>query len=372
MSFSIVMRRIADCLVATLIPMQLSVFQEGVIVKNLNVLKALGLVVVLATTRTASAQTGDVSANCSPSCPAFLTSMSADAEPSLFESTIVQNNVELEDRVQRLESQLNQVQRYAYSNPRGTLEQQLQQQDSGSGKLYGAIEITFLKPSLSGAEPTRGLGISRMIDSDYTTGIRYVLGYSGDSGLGVRGRYWSFSDNYDFVPPFAPSQLGIAMKVADAEVTLAQRLRHFYIEASGGLRYGRLQYSNGTPSLFGVGQLTFEGIGPTASLGARKTLGNSGISLFGNVRGSVMFGDVRNASLLTFMPAGTIKDEIMTVAENQMGIAWTRNLSPVWQLEVRTAWETQYWMSSTISDDTYGIGSNLALAGPTIAVELRY
>ena len=40
-------------------------------------------------------------------------------------------------------------------------------------------------------------------------------------------------------------------------------------------------------------------------------------------------------SLLTFMPAGTIEDEIMTVAENQMGIAWNRNLSSTWQLEIR-------------------------------------
>lgn len=340
--------------------------------KNFRLLKLLGLVVAMATTRTSAAQPSDSSAVCSANCPAFLTSMPADPEPSLFESAITQKNVELEERVQRLESQLNQVQQYAYSNPHCTLEHQLQRQDCGSGKLYGAIEITFLKPSLSGAEPARGLAINRMIDSDYTTGIRYILGYSNDSGLGVRARYWSFSDDYDFVPPFAPSQLGVAMKVADAEVTLAQRLRHFDIEGSGGLRYGKLQYSNWTPSLFGVGQLTFEGVGPTASLGARRLLGNSGISLFGNVRGSVMLGDVRNASLLTFMPAGTIEDEIMTVAENQMGVAWTRDLSPVWQLEVRTAWETQYWMSSTISDDVYGIGSNLALMGPTISVELRY
>ena len=72
------------------------------------------------------------------------------------------------------------------------------------------------------------------------------------------------------------------------------------------------------------------------------------------------------------MPAGKYSNEVMTIAEHQMGIAWTRDMSYTWQFEVRTAWETQYWMSSTISDDVYGIGSNLALMGPTIAVELRY
>ena len=72
------------------------------------------------------------------------------------------------------------------------------------------------------------------------------------------------------------------------------------------------------------------------------------------------------------LPRTSIEDEIMTVAENQLGIAWTRSLTTVFQLEVRGAWETQFWMNSTLSNDTYGIGSNLALTGPTLAVELRY
>ncbi|MFZ9092898.1 MAG: hypothetical protein ACO3FE_22700 [Planctomycetaceae bacterium] len=62
----------------------------------------------------------------------------------------------------------------------------------------------------------------------------------------------------------------------------------------------------------------------------------------------------------------------MTILENQLGVAWTRQLNSSFLLEIRGAWETQYWMSNTISDDVYGLGSNLALTGPTVAVELRY
>jgi hypothetical protein len=40
--------------------------------------------------------------------------------------------------------------------------------------------------------------------------------------------------------------------------------------------------------------------------------------------------------------------------------------------ELRTGWETQYWMNSTLEDDFYGIGSNLGLSGPTVAVELKF
>lgn len=332
----------------------------------------LGLVVAVATSPDAVAQTSQDNAQPASSSPEFLESMPPLAKPSLFESAITQKNHELEQRIQQLESQLNQVHHASTPNSYGALERQLQQQDVGTGGLFGAIEVTFLRPHLSGATPAFGLAGNRIIDADYSTGIRYLLGYTSDSGLGVRARYWNYDDNFNYVPPFVPATLGITLDVADAEVTLAQRLRHFDLELSGGLRYGKLQYSNGVPALFSVGTLTFEGVGPTASLSGRRALGNSGISIFGNVRGSMMIGDLRNQSLLTLMPAGTIEDEIMTVAENQMGIAWNRNLLSTWRLEIRTAWETQYWMSSTISDDVYGIGSNLALTGPTVAVELRY
>ncbi len=330
----------------------------------------LGFVVALATSGNVAAQSPSEYSDHASNSPAFLTSMPTQAEPSLFESAITQKNSELEQCIQRLESELNQIHHYSTHSAHSALEHQLQQQDIGSGGLFGTIEVTFLKPHLSGATPAFGLATNRMINAEYSTGIRYILGYTSDSGLGVRARYWSYNDDFGFVPPFAPSQLGIQLSVADAEVTLGQQLRHWDLEVSGGLRYGKLQYSNATPSLFGVGYMTFEGVGPTASLSARRALSSSGVSLFGNVRGSMMIGDIRNGSLLTYMPAGTIEEEIMTVAENQMGIAWTRDLSATWQLQVRTAWETQYWMSSAISDDVYGIGSNLALTGPTIAVEL--
>jgi hypothetical protein len=83
-------------------------------------------------------------------------------------------------------------------------------------------------------------------------------------------------------------------------------------------------------------------------------------------------GDIRNSALLPFMPAVTLEDEVMTVAENQLGIAWTHDVNQFVQLDIKTAWETQYWMNSSLSDDVYGIGSNLGFTGPTLSVELRY
>ncbi len=284
---------------------------------------------------------------------------------------------ELEDRVQRLEAELDALRSRPVYDAQATLEQRLINQDAGSGGLYGSVEVTFLRPHISGSPSffASAGGARRMIDSSYQTNLRYQLGYKSDSGFGVRGRYFSYDHDFSYVAPWAPGQFKVQTSVADFEATLNQRLRHFDMELSAGVRYGNQTYANGTPTLFGVigvGRLTFEGVGPTASIGTSRTLGNSGFRIFGNLRGSLLFGDLRNDSVLWNMPAGTIEDEIMTIAENQLGVSYTRTLSNDVVMELRTAWETQYWMNSTLADDFYGVGSNLGLSGPTIALEFKY
>ena len=297
-----------------------------------------------------------------------------DASSISFRSErISEEHAELEARVQRLEAELSQFRAPTYSDPMKTLESQLQRQDAGTGALFGNIEVTFLQPHISGPQAAFGLGaVGRLIDGDYQTGMRYILGCRNDSGVGIRGRFWQYDHSFVYVPPFEPAVFGIRMDVADTEITLDQRLRHWDMQISGGLRYGRLEYSNETPTLFGVGTATFEGVGPTFALNGRRAISNTGFSIFGNVRGSVLVGDIRNAALLPFMPAVTLEDEVMTVAENQLGVAWTHDVNQFVQLDIKTAWETQYWMNSTLSDDVYGIGSNLGFTGPTLSVELRY
>ena len=297
----------------------------------------------------------------------------AESQSSFRSEAVSEDTTELETRVQRLEAELSRLRAPTYSDPMKTLESQLRRQDVGSGGLFGDIEVTFLQPHISGSQAAFGLGaVGRLIDGDYQTGMRYVLGYRNDSGVGVRGRFWQYDHSFVYLPPFEPAVFGIRMDVADTEITLDQRLRHWDMQVAAGLRYGRLEYSNDTPTLFGVGTATFEGVGPTFALNGRRAISNTGFSFFGNVRGSVLIGDIRNSALLPFMPAVRLEDEIMTVAENQLGVAWTHDLNKFVQLDVKTAWETQYWMNSSLSDDVYGIGSNLGFTGPTLSVELRY
>ena len=351
--------------------MRVRILQEGVIVNNFRLPVLLGLFVAYAASAAVAQPHQDAADSLTAGGPAFLTSMPVQ-EPSLFESAITQKNVELEQRIQRLETELNSIHGQRTVDPSCCIEQRLLQQEAGSGGLYGAVELTFLQPSVSGAQSVFGFTTGRMLDTDYQSAIRYILGYVNDSGLGVRARYWSFDNTSGFVPPYAPAVFGINVRATDVEITLAQRMRHWDLDVSGGLRYGKLQYSNPVLTLYNPGTVTFEGGGPTASLNGRRILGNSGLSVFGNVRGSIMIGDIRTASLLVNVPRGTIQDEVMTVFENQLGVAWNHSLPNDIRLEVRAAWETQYWMSSTLADDFYGVGSNLALMGPTVGFELRY
>ena len=110
----------------------------------------------------------------------------------------------------------------------------------------------------------------------------------------------------------------------------------------------------------------------SATLEARRPIGNSGFALFGNFRGSLLLGEIHNTHPARGLAAGGVEDEITTIFENQLGVNWQRKVSENAVLEFRAAWETQFWLNDTIADDVYGIGTNLALSGPTLAVELRY
>lgn len=281
---------------------------------------------------------------------------------------------ELQRRIAALEASLSSSQRTTGVNVLATLDAQLDQQNRGRGGLFGSVEVTFLRPRVSGALPSFYFAghNGRTIDPDYDPGLRFQLGYRSDSGLGVRTRYWYYDHTSPFVPPSVPAQLTIQMETFDNEVTFAQNFRNWDLEVSGGIRYGKLHYSTDMPALLGIGTLLFEGVGPTASLEGRRRLGTTGLALMGNVRGSLLMGEIRNASILPTMPQGTIKDEIAQIFENQLGVVWTRALGHSWQLELKTAWETQFWLNDTLADDAMGFGSNLAFTGPTIAVELKY
>lgn len=239
---------------------------------------------------------------------------------------------------------------------------------------YGGAEATILEPFMSGAlaqaafAPFQG----RLIEQQFLTGVRYQIGWANEAGLGIRGRYWSYLNSFALAEPFATDRLGIALQAADLEATVTEQLRHWDTLFAAGVRYGKLGYSSNVATFFGVGTAVFEGVGPTVAVEGRRRLGESAFSLYGNVRGSALFGTIANESLFTNLPAATIQGEVMGVAENQLGLAWDRVTASGLVIEVRACWEMQYWMNPTLSDDSLGIGTNLGLIGPTICLQVGY
>jgi Legionella pneumophila major outer membrane protein precursor len=299
----------------------------------------------------------------------FIETIAANSDDVAHADRIAQ----LEARIALLESGYGQQCGTTDSDVMGSLDRALCRQAVGSGGLFAGAEVSWLRPRLSGSTPAfAAANGGRLIDNSFDTAIRYNIGYRGDNGVGVRGQYWQFDHAYDFLPPFGPAKLSIQAQAADFELTLDQRLRNWNLQVSSGIRYGQLRYFSDAAGAFGVGEASFEGIGPTVAIAADRKLGDSGFALYGNLRGAIMWGEMRNASMLLNMPRGPIRDENARTVENQLGVSWSTRMGESGTFQVRTAWETQVWMNDTFADDVYGIGSNLGLMGPTLAAEFRY
>ena len=220
---------------------------------------------------------------------------------------------------------------------------------------YVGYELTALHPEISDANFANWFE-----DDDYGIGHRFVMGYDGSCGMGVRLRYWFYNHGHDLVPP--PGSMHIDMDVLDAEVTLYQQLLNWRLMVAGGLRYGRLGLAGA--AIGDADGFYFEGVGPTVALEGVRGFGSRGFYLVGNMRAAFLAGDWND---YFSVPGGKIDGEIMTVLETQLGLGWRRGA-----LDVRTVFETQHWLNSTIADEFNGIGSNVAFYGPTVSVGLTF
>jgi hypothetical protein len=230
-----------------------------------------------------------------------------------------------------------------------------------SPSWYVGYELTVLQPYVANTAAAINF------DDEYGFGHRLVAGYDGGSGMGARLRFWFYNHGHDLVPPVG--SLGIDMDVLDLEFTLNEQLRNWDLMVSGGVRYGRLGLTLDTLGIgLGNGELAFEGVGPTVSLEATRAFGDHNLYLIGNARTSLLIGDWRNSQVLGF---ANLDDDLTTVFESQLGVGYTCQLNRA-TLNIRTVWETQFWMNDTIADDLFGAGSNLAFAGPTSTLELKF
>ncbi len=227
----------------------------------------------------------------------------------------------------------------------------------GVGTFYFAYEVTFLQPSFA------NVTLGPEFDNRSGFGNRLILGRQRCDGVGFRTRLWMLNTGQEFVPP-APVTLSIDVDAFDFDLTVQKDFCSWELLASGGIRYGRLQYNLGPSFVY------FEGVGPTFAAEGTRCIGNRGMYLVGNARGSVLYGHLRNRSGILGAPS-EIQDEVMTVFESQLGMGWRRQLRRS-ELNLRFLFEAQHWTNHTLADPFVGLGSNLGLYGATFSTEFRY
>lgn len=165
-----------------------------------------------------------------------------------------------------------------------------------------------------------GTGFTQRVEID--RGVVAVpeiwLGYMNDEGIGARVRYWYFHEgtsqtandpNSTQLYSAAPLGLGLTngtdtmvatstlnVQVLDLEGQYALRPAKWNFLFSGGLRLGRIDQSydafvpqSGNNAI--LSSNTFNGLGPTVAIEARHPLCCPCLSVYGSVRGSMIYGD---------------------------------------------------------------------------------
>jgi hypothetical protein len=243
------------------------------------------------------------------------------------------------------------------------------------------------------------------------------LGYTSDCGLGVRARWWLFdqksatsavSDPNTTIFSAFPAGLSIAafqspmflnsnlkLDVWDFEGTGETQVGHWVLQYSGGFRYAHLSQDYNALSvresprpglpfpLVFLSTLSsghnFNGAGPTLALEARRPIGNSGLSLFAILRGTMLFGQSKQegnelnvTQLVTTSTTNETNqsnhDTVLPVAELEIGAEYSLRWGNVYPF-VRTGLVAQTWFDAGSASTLDG---NLGFLGLSVTAGLNY
>jgi len=291
---------------------------------------------------------------------------------------------------------------------------------------YAGFEFVFLKPhynnntallhddpggASAATTPSEAfdLGInvaSVPFDSDYELSPRLWLGYTGEEGLGLRGRYWQFEHSDDpvtfnstlfregfavagtfplfgFAAAVGPgSQLTafhrLDLQTFDLELTQELNWCRSQVTLGGGLRYVRnKQRYEAVGSVLNVPldsvsfDQSFEGFGPTVALDFVRPICNSAWAIYGSGRASALFGEQRYLTTNDFLIFGASNhaqnDATRAILEMQLGLEYERELG-CRTLFLRGGYEGQYWLDGGGTNVAEG---DLGLHGLSIGFGLR-
>ena len=292
-----------------------------------------------------------------------------------------------------------------------------------SAGWIAGYEFLWLKPHFS-----NGINFTEMtfttnsttvqdhdFSADYDLAPRVWLGYQFCSGLAARIRYWQFdhglggqalestNDIYyesfeayghgPYVDYFDAGggedlviQNGIKADVIDVDLTQDFNWRHTRLTLGGGISYAGLRMDRSVAVTGWTGPeggeyaTRFEGVGPTVLAELKRQVRESGFSIVGGVRGTILFGREKSLARETYtwdswqgpVTDTTIfsrtADRCRAIVAASIGVQYDREIMTGTDAFVRLSWEGQYWngFGSPVSHE-----GDLAFEGLGISLGIR-
>jgi hypothetical protein len=252
--------------------------------------------------------------------------------------------------------------------------------DDTSGRLVIGAEATYLEPRMGSLQFLNNPSAVDSIqgytpDFAYAVAPRFWLGFQRSDGLGIRARYWQFQETAAGISFRENSvQLSLDIETLDLEFTQDVYFRNWEFEVAGGARYGRMALGfDGLDSGEMSGEASFDGIGPTIAMSARRPFRTGKLALVGGVRGSFLFGDTRLRRPYFYEPfAGDgiyVAEHLMQIWECQIGVEWSHETKSGLRWSARAVYETQVWNWSP----SLGLfDMNVGLVGPACSLQVAW
>jgi hypothetical protein len=252
--------------------------------------------------------------------------------------------------------------------------------------LSGGFEVVWLKPHFSDDTAFVVSNFTNFrslpFDNEYELTPRVWLAHSWDNGFGARLRYWNYDknalDQKVVIPPGFDAEAriavndsqgfnafidgdtgelmlakhGLELHTVDLEMTNQFQFMNSQVVASGGLRYLSLRNDYRVAAIAPdlsvseamVHNQRFEGFGPMLAMEVNRPLGDSGLSLYANLRGAILFGDasqkILDEALGTSPTSFRQNDSDKQIGIAELGIGVRYSLG-VWYLQ--GGWEGQLW-----------------------------
>jgi hypothetical protein len=226
--------------------------------------------------------------------------------------------------------------------------------------LVGGAELALF--TLYGKQGAGGNSNNGNLDDYFTEhfapGGRYWFGYETESGLGMRGRFFHWSDQESYVNLIREQ----SFQTFDLEATLDTSIHSFQIEGFAGLRWGEIELDGS--DFAEPNEYQFDGLGLTIGADGRQSLiGN--FDLLVGCRYSMLYGEN------TFSAVPNVLDNTMLdIFEVRIGTQWSKTFCGGGRLFAGVSWEQQIYgtdsyLPNAIDPETLG---EVSLAGPVFTI----